>query len=113
MNKIVEHSIAIAEVKNHDGTTKVRPIYVLEYDGERVRFLSITSQYASKSEAMQKVYFVIQDWSEAGLDKPSYIDVYKSYIISDNKIIIDYIGELSELDEERLWQFIKKQGFFC
>lgn len=109
MNEILENTLALADVD--DGKSSARPIYVLEYDGERVRFLALTTQYANKSKQMQKVYFEIRDWQEAGLKKPSYIDVYRPYIISEKRIKISPIGELTDYDETELWKFIEDRAF--
>jgi hypothetical protein len=41
---------------------------------DMVDVYQITIQYENKSEAIQSLYFKINDWAQAGLDKQSYVD---------------------------------------
>jgi hypothetical protein len=54
---------------------KRRPVLVLSSNQREVAVFQITSQYGSKSTAIQSQYVAIDDWMQAGLSKQSYIDI--------------------------------------
>jgi hypothetical protein len=54
---------------------KRRPVLVLSSTQNEVAVFQITSQYHSKSPAIQAQYIAIDDWAQAGLTKQSYIDI--------------------------------------
>jgi mRNA interferase MazF len=69
---------------------------------------SITSQYQNKSEFIKKQYYPIKDWQQAGLHKPSYIDIKSSrtYELSDVLKMGKYTGQLTLRDVQDLAEFI-------
>ena len=54
--------------------SKNRPVLVLQINDNTISIYPITTQYENKSKAIQAQYFKINDWTQAGLDKQSYID---------------------------------------
>jgi hypothetical protein len=89
--------------------SKSRPALVYALGADVVRIYPITTQYDNKSEAIRMRYFKITDWSEAGLDKQSYVDtgtrIKQALSMFDN---LRPIGELSVADKQRLLDFLKK-----
>ena len=90
-----------------DSGNKKRPVLVYALNDELARIYPITTQYENKSEVIKAKYFKINDWSQAGLDKQSYIDtgtrLTQSLSIFDN---VSPIGTLTESDKKRLIEFI-------
>jgi hypothetical protein len=87
---------------------KNRPVLVLLLGDEVVSVYPITTQYENKSEAIRIKYFKINDWSQAGLDKQSYIDTgillnLPISVIKNKKPI----GKLTIEDKNRLLAFLK------
>jgi hypothetical protein len=89
---------------------KSRPVLAFLLNESRISVFQITSQYKSKSNALKARHFKIDDWSQAGLDKQSYVDT--GTLISLPMSLIkkkESIGELSEKDKQRLLEFLTKQ----
>jgi len=63
--------IFIAYVSWGNGGKK-RPVLVLQTTEDNISVYTITTQYASKSEAVRAKFFKINDWKLSGLDKQSY-----------------------------------------
>lgn len=89
------------------GGGKRTPIYVIDNDKEILSFYKITTKYKEKSPVIQKMYFPIHDWQEAGLNKPSYIDTITVGKLNIKKIKIEYIGKLSKNDALNLVHFLE------
>lgn len=88
---------------------KSRPVLVIEKDDQGIEFYKITSQYSTKSKAIQSQYYEIKEWKEAGLKKPSWIDIGKRLWVSLEKVgVPKKIGYLSTLDKEQLAEFIQQ-----
>jgi len=88
---------------------KSRPVLILEENSGSVTVLSITTQYASKSEAIQAKYFAINDWRQAGLDSKSYVDTNNTVTLPLSAIDSNkQIGRLTAADEMRLIEFISQ-----
>src|SRR5690625_2050902 len=70
---------------------------------------NITSQYQRKSDFIKTQYYPIQDWLQAGLKKPSYVDIKSSRTYDLNEIIQrgSHTGQLSLHDVQELARFIK------
>ena len=89
---------------------KNRPVLVIELKETIVSVFSITTQYENKNEMISSNYFKINDWSQAGLFKQSYIDtnMIRDIPISafDNKA---EIGRLSENDVLMFIEFLSKR----
>lgn len=70
---------------------------------------SITSQYHHKSDFIKTQYYSIQDWLQAGLKKPSYVDIKSSrtYDLTDIMQHGRYTGQLSLRDVQDLAKFIQ------
>ena len=89
---------------------KMRPVLILEQQEAIVSIFNITTQYEGKSHLIRAEYFIINDWKQAGLDKPSYVD---TNTIREIPIKLFYgkkeIGRLSTSDELRLIEFINQK----
>ena len=91
------------------GGGKTRPVLVLNQQATDVSVFSITAQYEGKSEAVRSKYYRINDWQQAGLDRPSYVDTNTVRVVP--KAILagkSKIGRLSAADELRLIEFIDR-----
>ena len=88
---------------------KRRPVLILEENAASVTVFKISTQYERKSAAIQAKYFIINDWQQAGLDKPSFVDTNNTVTLPltavDSK---NPIGRLSVADETRLIEFINR-----
>jgi hypothetical protein len=89
---------------------KTRPILALSSSGNKFLAYPITTQYENKNEVIRARYFKINDWSQAGLDKQSYIDTgmllnFPSSTIGGKKPI----GNLTIADKKRLIEFLTKR----
>ena len=107
-SRIENYAVALAWVQARDVPSgrKRRPVYILTSSATVVAFLVITSQYASKSAYIQQFYCPIEDWVEANLDKPSWVNTYEVYQASLREVSVDLIGFLSERDTDRLFHLI-------
>ncbi|MCL2224188.1 MAG: type II toxin-antitoxin system PemK/MazF family toxin [Defluviitaleaceae bacterium] len=81
---------------------KRRPVLVLSSTQNEAAVFQITSQYDSKSAAIQAQYIAIDDWAQAGLAKQSYIDIGRIIDLPIATIQSAPIGKLSEKDLRKL-----------
>lgn len=88
------------------GGGKRRPIYIISDENNKVRFYKITSKYDNKSPKIKEHYFKINQWSEAGLNKQSYIDTITVGKIDKSKFDLEVIGKLTRQDAEGLAAFL-------
>ena len=92
-----------------DGGGKDRPVLAFIIGDDIVDVYQITTKYEDKSESIRAQYFKINDWTQAGLDKPSYVDTGTLIDLSTaafkNK---KPIGKLTEGDKLRLLEFLSK-----
>jgi len=100
--------VVIAEVPYDDGKSfKTRPALVVMMDGQEAAVYKITSKYAEKSVQIQKRYFPLEFWREAGLSKASYVDVHRAYVLAtDYMMQRPPLGKLAPEDRDNLFQFI-------
>lgn len=70
---------------------------------------SITSKYENKSDFIKRQYYPIKDWQQAGLQKPSYIDIKSSHTYEISEVIKHgrFTGQLTLRDVQDLAKFIK------
>ena len=88
---------------------KRRPMLVYKKSDGDIMTFPITTQYASKPKAIQARYFVVNDWSQAGLDKQSYVDTGTPYVFSEKHLEeTGAIGRLTENDKKKLIEFFTK-----
>jgi len=87
---------------------KRRPVLVLASDQKEVAIFQITSQYDNKSAVIQSQYIVIEDWAQAGLAKPSYIDIGRIIDLPIATIQPTPIGKLSGNDLRKLFHAINE-----
>ena len=87
--------------------SKTRPVLAVQINGSTISVYPITTQYENKSKAIQAQYFKINDWSQAGLEKQSYIDT-GTLLDLPLKVIKNKqpIGKLTTLDMQRLLVFL-------
>jgi len=90
---------------------KSRPVLAYIIDGDKFYFYQITTQYENKSTTIKNQYFKITDWQQAGLNKPSYIDIGTllklPLSVTKNK---SPIGKLTQADKKRLLEFLARRA---
>ena len=84
------------------GDGKRRPVLVLSSDQKEVAVFPITSQFDNKSVVVQSQYIPIDDWAQAGLAKPSYIDIGRIIGLPIATVQPTPIGNLSKNDLRKL-----------
>jgi len=88
---------------------KNRPVLVFITDEKSVDVYQITTQFKNKSKDIQALYFKINDWSQAGLKKQSYVDTGTLITLSSDTFEGKTpIGELTKSDKQRLLEFLSK-----
>jgi len=86
---------------------KKRPVLILEKSVKDVTVFNITTQYETKSEAIRSKYFKINDWPQAGLDQPSYIDTNNTVTLPLSSVDIEHpVGTLTESDAQKFVEFL-------
>jgi mRNA-degrading endonuclease toxin of MazEF toxin-antitoxin module len=86
---------------------KNRPLLVLAADAVAVDAYKITTQYASKSEAIRRNYFEIKDWAQSGLNQTSYVDTGTIITLPTAALKGKTpIGRLAASDKIRLLEFL-------
>lgn len=101
------NQVAFAFVTFSSSTNgKKRPIIIQYADEHTIQFLSITSKYENKSDAIKKQYYPIQEWQEIGLSKKSWIDICSLREVEREYFSLEVIGELTTLDIKGLTNFI-------
>ena len=91
-----------------DSGGKRRPVLILEETADGVMVFNITTKYKDKSEAIRVGYFTINDWKQAGLDNPSYVDTNKTITLPITAVDKNSLGRLSAADEARLIEFMNQ-----
>jgi len=92
-----------------DNNGKHRPVLVIEQQEAILSVFNITTQYAGKSKSVQRNYFKIIDWRQAGLDKQSFIDTSTIRDLPKNVWTGKTpIGNLTEADIQRLLEFLAR-----
>lgn len=86
---------------------KERPIFIIEVTDEDIYFYSITSRYETKSPRIQRQYYQIVQWQEAGLTKPSWIDIGSKRVVEKSMLSFNFVGELATEDIQGLADFIE------
>lgn len=85
------------------GGAKLRPAVIVHTDGERVTVLGITS---SGRVAHLPTWIRLQDWTEAGLNRPSAACTGRMIPLDRRTEIVSPIGHLSDADREHLLQIV-------
>lgn len=101
--------IYVADVPFDDkDASKLRPALVVKVSNSRVNVFKITTKYKKKSENIKKFYYPIKEWTKAGLREQSYVDVHRTYNISQRVVFSRKpIGKLTSLDILALFKFIQ------
>jgi len=92
------------------GGGKRRPVLVITKDKDSATVFRITSKYEKKSEAIRAKYLKINDWSQAGLEKLSYVDTSGKRELPLDTVNNAPVGRLSENDKMRLLVFLMRNG---
>jgi len=102
--------IFIADVPfGENNRSKRRPALVLQVEIDRVLVFKITSKYEHKSERVQRFYFPIMAWQQAGLLKQSYVDTHQVYSLTAKSVFKRKpIGKLVPSDILALRMFIQE-----
>ncbi len=102
--------IYIADVPFEDKSdSKIRPALVIKVANKRVNIFKITTKFKSKPKKIKKLYYPIQEWSNAGLKEQSYVDTHRTYNLAQDAIFSRKpIGKLNSTDVIGLFEFIKK-----
>jgi len=89
--------------------SKKRPVLILIINSDGILVYPITTQYSKKSEIIRSKYFKITDWTQAGLDKQSYIDT-GTLIKLPLSVIVNKkpIGSLTFSDKQKFLEFLNK-----
>jgi len=86
---------------------KVRPVLAFIVDECTASIYKITTQYVSKGAEIKTLYFKINDWLEAGLNKPSFVDTGTLITLPidafEGKTLV---GRLTNADKQRLFEFL-------
>jgi len=94
-------------VVNEVGGDKKRLVMILEQTAGGVTVFNITTRYEGKSEIIRDKYFKIDDWQQAGLHQPSYIDTNKTVTLPLSSInVTRHVGTLTASDVQKFIEFI-------
>lgn len=107
MNKSELVSIYVAFTDVSGG--KRRPVLITKHSENILHFYRLTSKYDNKSAKIKMQYYPLKDWREAGLIKPSWIDIGQELKArKDDLSSIRHIGHLTERDINGLTLFVEK-----
>lgn len=76
-----------------------------------MKVFRITSKFAYKSSTIKKQYYEIKDWKEAGLKKPSWIDIGEAISFDLKDLNPKRIGTLTTKDIKSLAVFIQNYEY--
>lgn len=99
--------VHVSYVNSNGG--KRRPVLVLQDASDYLTFFRLTTKFDNKSSRIQRQYYRIREWEQAGLKQISYIDIGTVMMmkkIATNKILP--IGHLSVYDIQELNKFIQQ-----
>ena len=97
--------------KDEASKGKVRPALLLQKTKSGIKVFRITSQYANKSPKIKRRYYEIKDWKEAGLNRPSWIDIGEAISFDLESLNPKKIGTLSTKDIDSLAEFINNYEY--
>lgn len=102
--------IYVADIPFDDrDASKLRPALVVKVSNNSVNVLKITTKYKNKSNKIQKFYYPIKEWKEAGLKEQSYVDIHRTYNVPQQVVFSRKpIGKLTSIDVLELFKFIQK-----
>ena len=87
---------------------KIRPALVIDITLDEVLVFKITSKYMDKSITLPRLYYPINQWRQAGLKTPSYVDTHQIYALPRSKVFARKpIGALADIDILELDSFLK------
>ena len=97
-------------VVNEVGSDRKRLVLILEQTAGGVTVFNITTRYDGKNEIIRSKYFKINDWQEAGLNQPSYVDTNKTVTLPLSSIDITHpVGTLTESDVQEFIEFMRNK----
>jgi len=96
-------------VVNEVGGDRKRLVLILEQTDGGVTVFNITTRYESKSETVRSKYFKINDWQEAGLYQPAYVDTNTTVTLPLSSINATRpVGTLTVSDVQKFVEFMRK-----
>jgi hypothetical protein len=97
-------------VVNELGSDRKRLVLILEQTVGGVTVFNITTRYDGKSEIIRSKYFKINDWQQAGLNQPSYVDTNKTVTLPFSSVNVNHpVGTLTESDVQKFIEFIRNK----
>ncbi|MGX4645712.1 hypothetical protein [Holzapfeliella sp. JNUCC 80] len=99
-------SIAFVQFSDKSGG-KSRPVLVLTVSNAVISALALTSQYDKKSSVIKKQYYELKDWNDAGLNKPTWVDIKNRVLLPNGRVNFNIIGRISNRDIKGLDEFIE------
>lgn len=108
MKMMKNNTIAIAFIKfeNKKGQGKKRPVLIFKQGENQYRLFKITTKFLNKSVHIRKYYYQIQQWKEAGLNQPSWIDTSRLVEFHKNWHLRE-VGNLQQIDIQGLDNFLE------
>ncbi len=102
--KIIENLQIWSASVRYEDSSKVKPRPVIFIDANSYTIL----QLSSKTE---REGYIIRDWKEAGLDKPSIIRTDRRVVLNESDVK-EYIGVLTERDLQGFLAYLRENPPF-
>jgi len=97
-------------VVNEVGSDRKRLVLILEQTADGVTVFNITTRYDGKDEIIRSKYFRIDDWQEAGLNQPSYVDTNNTVTLPLSSIDAAHqAGTLTASDVQKFIEFMRNK----
>ena len=97
-------------VVNEVGSDRKRLVLTLEQTAGGVMVFNITTRFEGKSEIIRGKYYKINDWQQAGLSQPSYIDTNKTITLPLSSLDVNHpVGTLTESDAQKFIEFLRNK----
>jgi len=97
-------------VVNEVGSDRKRLVLILEQTADGVTVFNITTRYDGKSESIRDKYFKINDWQEARLYQPSYVDTNTTVTLPLSSIDAAHpVGTLTVTDVQKFIEFMRSK----
>jgi len=107
---ILTANVSWGGVVNEVGGDKKRLVLILEQTAGGVKVFNITTRYDGKSEIIRSKYFKINDWQEAELNQPSYVDTNTKVTLPLSSVDVTHpVGTLTESDVRNFIEFIRNK----
>lgn len=105
-NRVVS---AFVRFKDSSGKhDKARPVLIFRMAGKYAIGLKVTTAYENKPDYLKQVFYELQDWRGAGLQKKSWIDTAFRIDLRQMQVT-KVIGALKPVDVQGLKEFYQKR----